>query len=58
VISGFRSNPDGLTCVSTTVTVGRTSVDAFEAKAGEQIISSNRSPVDAFDRVRLKQETR
>jgi HlyD family secretion protein len=58
VISLFRVDPDGVTCVSTKVTVGRTSVNTIEVtaglKAGDQVILSDMSQFDAFDRVRLK----
>jgi HlyD family secretion protein len=58
VISLFRVEPDGVTCVSTKVTVGRTSVNTIEVKgglkAGDQVILSDMSQFDAFDRVKLK----
>ncbi|HSP89810.1 MAG TPA: HlyD family efflux transporter periplasmic adaptor subunit [Vicinamibacterales bacterium] len=58
VISLFRVEPDGVTCVSTKVTVGRTSVSTIEVtgglKAGDQVILSDMSQYDAFDRVKLK----
>jgi len=58
VISLFRVEPDGVTCVSTKVTVGRTSVNTIEVtgglKAGDQVILSDMSQYDAFDRVKLK----
>ncbi|MFO7693513.1 MAG: HlyD family efflux transporter periplasmic adaptor subunit [Vicinamibacterales bacterium] len=58
VISLFRVEPDGVTCVSTKVTVGRTSVNTIEIKeglkAGDQVILSDMSQFDAFDRVKLK----
>jgi HlyD family secretion protein len=58
VISLFRVDPDGVTCVSTKVTVGRTSVNTIEVKAGlkagDQVILSDMSQFDAFDRVKLK----
>jgi HlyD family secretion protein len=44
--------------VSTKVTVGRTSVNTIEVKdglkAGDQVILSDMSQFDAFDRVKLK----
>jgi HlyD family secretion protein len=58
VISLFRVEPDGVTCMSTKVTVGRTSVNTIEVKAGlkagDQVILSDMSQFDAFDRVKLK----
>jgi len=58
VISLFRVEPDGVTCVSTKVSVGRTSVNTIEVKAGlkagDQVILSDMSQFDAFDRVKLK----
>ena len=58
VISLFRVEPDGVTCVSAKVTVGRTSVNTIEVKsglkAGDQVILSDMSQFDAFDRVKLK----
>jgi HlyD family secretion protein len=58
VISLFRVEPDGITCVSRKVTVGRTSVNTIEVKAGlkagDQVILSDMSQFDAFDRVKLK----
>jgi len=58
VISLFRVEPDGVTCVSTKVTVGRTSVNTIEVKgglkAGDQVILSDMSQFDAFDRVKMK----
>jgi HlyD family secretion protein len=58
VNSLFRVEPDGVTCMSTKVTVGRTSVNTIEVKAGlkagDQVILSDMSQFDAFDRVKLK----
>jgi HlyD family secretion protein len=58
VISLFRVEPDGVTCVRTKVTVGRTSVNTIEVKSGlkegDQVILSDMSQFDAFDRVKLK----
>jgi len=58
VISLFRVEPDGATCVRAKVTVGRTSVNTIEVKsglkAGDQVILSDMSQFDAFDRVKLK----
>jgi len=58
VISLFRVEADSVTCVSTKVTVGRTSVNTIEVKAGlkagDQVILSDMSQFDAFDRVKLK----
>ena len=58
VISLCRVESDGVTCVRTTLTVGRTSVNTIEVKAGlkagDQVILSDMSQFDAFDRVKLK----
>jgi HlyD family secretion protein len=58
VISLFRVEADGVTCMSTKVTVGRTSVNTIEVKAGlkagDQVILSDMSQFDAFPRVKLK----
>ena len=58
MISLFRLEPDGVTCVSAKVTVGRTSVNTIEVKdglkAGDQVILSDMSQYDSFDRVRLR----
>jgi len=58
VISLFRVGPDGVTCEATKVTVGKTSVNTIEVtaglKAGDQVILSDMSQFDAFDRVKLK----
>ncbi len=54
----FRLDPDGVTAVRVRVALGRTSVTSVEIKsglkAGDQVILSDMSPYDAFDRVRLK----
>jgi len=58
VISLFQVEPDGVTCVRAKVTVGRTSVNTIEVKsglkAGDQVVLSDMSQFDAFDRVKLK----
>jgi HlyD family secretion protein len=58
VISLFRIEADGVTGVRAKVTVGRTSVNTIEVtaglKAGDQVILSDMSQFDAFDRVKLK----
>jgi HlyD family secretion protein len=58
VISLFRVESDGVTCVRTKLTVGRISVNTIEVKAGlkagDQVILSDMSQFDAFDRVKLK----
>ena len=58
VISLFRVESDGVTCVRMKLTVGRISVNTIEVKAGlkagDQVILSDMSQFDAFDRVKLK----
>ena len=58
VISLFRLEADGVHATRTKVTVGRTSVNTVEVKdglkVGDQVILSDMSQFDAFDRVRLK----
>ncbi len=58
MISLFQVEPDGVTCVRAKVTVGRTSVNTIEVKsglkAGDQVVLSDMSQFDAFDRVKLK----
>jgi len=58
VISLFRLEGDGVHASRTKVTVGRTSVNTVEIKeglkVGDQVILSDMSQFDAFDRVRLK----
>jgi len=58
VISLFRLEPDGVHAARAKVTVGRTSVNTVEIKdglkVGDQVILSDMSQFDAFDRVRLK----
>jgi HlyD family secretion protein len=58
VINLFRVDEDGVNCTRVKVTVGKTSVNTVEVKAGlkagDQVILSDMSQYDAFDRVRLK----
>jgi len=58
VISLFKLDEDGVTCTSTKVSIGKTSVNTVEVKAGlkqgDQVILSDMSQYDAFDRIRLK----
>ncbi len=58
VISLFKLNEDGATCTRTKVSIGKTSVNTVEVKAGlkqgDQVILSDMSQYDAFDRIRLK----
>jgi HlyD family secretion protein len=57
-ISVFKLEPDGVTAIRTRVTLGRTSVTNVEIKSGlkpgDQVILSDMSQFDQFDRVRLK----
>jgi HlyD family secretion protein len=54
----FRLESDGVTASHVPVTLGRTSVTTVEVKAGlkpgDQVILSDMSQYDAFDRVRIK----
>ncbi len=54
----FRLEPDGVNAVRVRVALGRLSVTSVEIKSGlkegDQVILSDMSPYDAFDRVRLK----
>jgi len=58
VISLFKLDEDGVTCTRTKVSIGKTSVNTVEVKAGlkqgDQVILSDMSQYDAFDRIRLK----
>jgi HlyD family secretion protein len=58
VISLFKLDDDGVTFVRTKVSIGKTSVNTVEVKSGlkqgDQVILSDMSQYDAFDRVRLK----
>jgi HlyD family secretion protein len=58
VIRLFRVDADGVTCTRTTVSIGKTSVNTVEVKTGlkqgDQVILSDMSQYDAFDRIRLK----
>lgn len=53
----FRFEPDGVTALHVPVTLGRTSVTFVEIKAGlkegDQVILSDMSQYDSFDRVRV-----
>jgi HlyD family secretion protein len=58
VIQLFRLEPDGVHASVQKVTIGKTSVNTVEIKAGlnvgDQVILSDMSQFDAFDRVRLR----
>jgi HlyD family secretion protein len=58
VISLFKLDDDGVTCTRTKVSIGKTSVNTVEVKSGlkqgDQVILSDMSQYDAFDRIRLK----
>jgi HlyD family secretion protein len=58
VIRLFKVDADGVTCTRTTVSIGKTSVNTVEVKSGlkqgDQVILSDMSQYDAFDRIRLK----
>jgi HlyD family secretion protein len=58
VISLFKVGEDGVTCTRTKIAIGKTSVNTVEVKSGlkegDQVILSDMSQYDAFDRVRLK----
>jgi HlyD family secretion protein len=58
VISLFKLDADGVNCTRVKVTIGKTSVNTVEVKAGlkegDQVILSDMSQYDAFDRIRLK----
>jgi HlyD family secretion protein len=58
VISLFRVDEDGVNCTRTKVAIGKTSVNTVEVKSGlkqgDQVILSDMSQYDAFDRIRLK----
>jgi HlyD family secretion protein len=53
----FKLEPDGKTAVRVTVKLGRSSVSTIEIrdglKPGDQVILSDMSPQDAYDRIRL-----
>lgn len=57
-IQVFKLQGDGVTAIRTRVTLGRTSVTSVEIKSGlkegDQVILSDMSPYDAFEKVRLK----
>ncbi|MEW5982198.1 MAG: HlyD family efflux transporter periplasmic adaptor subunit [Acidobacteriota bacterium] len=58
IISLFRLGPDGATCDRVRVTLGRTSVNSVEVKdglkEGDEVVLSDTSAWDAFDRIRLR----
>jgi HlyD family secretion protein len=58
VIRLFKLDADGVTCTRTTVSIGKTSVNTVEVKSGlkqgDQVVLSDMSQYDAFDRIRLK----
>jgi HlyD family secretion protein len=58
VISLFKLGDDGVTFTRTKVAIGKTSVNTVEVKSGlkegDQVILSDMSQYDAFERVRLK----
>jgi len=58
VISLFKLDEDAVTFSRTKVSIGKTSVNTVEVKSGlkegDQVILSDMSQYDAFDRVRLK----
>jgi len=58
VVGLFRLEADGRTATRTKVSLGRTSVNTVEVKdglrVGDQVILSDMSSYDAFDRVRLR----
>lgn len=58
VINLFKVDDDGVNCSRTKVSIGKTSVNTVEVKSGlkqgDQVILSDMSQYDAFDRVRLK----
>lgn len=59
VISLFRLGPDGVTADRVKVTLGRMAVNTVEIrdglKEGDDVVLSDTSQWDAFDRIRLKQ---
>jgi HlyD family secretion protein len=54
----FRLNPDGQEALHTTVTLGRSSVSTIEIvqglKEGDQVILSDTSTLDSYDRIRVR----
>jgi HlyD family secretion protein len=58
VISLFKLDDDGVNCTRVKVAIGKTSVNTVEVKSGlkqgDQVILSDMSQYDAFDRIRLK----
>ena len=58
VVGLFKIGPDGVTAERTQVKLGRSSVNTIEIlsglKVGDQVILSDMSAYDAYDRIRLK----
>jgi HlyD family secretion protein len=58
VVGLFKVGPDGVTAERTQVKLGKSSVNTIEIlsglKVGEQVILSDMSAYDAYDRIRLK----
>jgi len=58
VVGLFKMGPDGVTAERTQVKLGRSSVNTIEIlsglKVGDQVILSDMSAYDAYDRIRLK----
>jgi HlyD family secretion protein len=58
VVGLFKIGPDGVTAERTQVKLGRSSVNTMEIlsglKVGDQVILSDMSAYDAYDRIRLK----
>ncbi len=58
VVGLFKIGPDGVTAERTQVKLGRSSVNTIEVlsglKVGDQVILSDMSAYDAYDRIRLK----
>jgi HlyD family secretion protein len=58
VVGLFKMTPDGVTAERTQVKLGRSSVNTIEVlsglKVGDQVILSDMSAYDAYDRIRLK----
>ena len=58
VVGLFKIGPDGVTAERTQVKLGKSSVNTMEVlsglKVGDQVILSDMSAYDAYDRIRLK----
>jgi HlyD family secretion protein len=58
VVGLFKNSPDGVNAERVQVKLGRSSVNTMEVlsglKVGEQVILSDMSAYDAYDRIRLK----